>query len=237
MKRHWPSRSACALRRAGPWLPRGLRTARPHQTRTGHALALTALSPSPPGLLDPRGGYSATCQPDTLIAISDACHRHERLRLEYTNFQGRQSIKDVEPHSVVNFTLPGIWSLIPRPQTGVPIGWTACTLADPPARLPPREAPEGDVVTYLSHQLSARAWPHRATVTLHRSAAELADRIWPGMGVLPARRASCLLHIGADSLWALSWMITPSTPTSPSPIPQNWSSRSKSSPTVAPPRS
>jgi hypothetical protein len=76
-------------------------------------------------------------------------------------------------------------------------------------RFPPREAPEGDVVTYLSHQLSARAWPHRATVTLHRSAAELADRIWPGMGVLEAiDDASCLLHIGADSPWALSWMIT-----------------------------
>ena len=43
-------------------------------------------------------------EPDTLIAISDACHRHERLRFEYTNFQGRQSIKDVEPHSVVNFS-------------------------------------------------------------------------------------------------------------------------------------
>lgn len=76
-------------------------------------------------------------------------------------------------------------------------------------RFPPREVSEGDVVTYLSHQLSARAWPHRATVTLHRSAAELADRIWPGMGVLEAiDDASCLLHIGADSPWALSWMIT-----------------------------
>lgn len=150
-------------------------------------------------------------EPDTLIAISDACHRHERLRFEYTNFQRRQSIKDVEPHSVVNFnrrwylvawdTATADWRsyrvdrLHPRRPTG--------------PRFPPREAPEGDVVTYLSHQLSARAWRHRATVTLHRSAAELADRIWPGMGVLEAiDDASCLLHIGADSPWALSWMIT-----------------------------
>lgn len=150
-------------------------------------------------------------EPDTLIAISDACHRHERLRFEYANFQGRQSIKDVEPHSVVNFnrhwylvawdTATADWRsyrvdrLHPRRPTG--------------PRFPPREAPEGDVVTYLSHHLSARAWPHRATVTLHRSAAELADRIWPGMGVLEAiDDASCLLHIGADSPWALSWMIT-----------------------------
>jgi len=150
-------------------------------------------------------------EPDTLIAISDACHRHERLRFEYTNFQGLQSTKDVEPHSVVNFnrhwylvawdTATADWRsyrvdrLHPRRPTG--------------PRFSPREAPEGDVVTYLSHQLSARAWPHRATVTLHRSAAELADRIWPGMGVLEAiDEASCLLHIGADSPWALSWMIT-----------------------------
>jgi predicted DNA-binding transcriptional regulator YafY len=150
-------------------------------------------------------------EPDTLIAISDACHRHERLRFEYTNFKGRQSIKDVEPHSVVNFnrhwylvawdTATADWRsyrvdrLHPRRPTG--------------PRFPPRQAPEGDVVTYLSHQLSARAWPHRATVTLHRSAAELADRIWPGMGVLEAiDDASCLLHTGADSPWALSWMIT-----------------------------
>jgi len=150
-------------------------------------------------------------EPDTLIAISDACHRHEGLRFEYTNFQGRQSIKDVEPHSVVNFnrhwylvawdTATADWRTyrVDRLHPCRPIG----------PRFPPREAPEGDVVTYLSHQLSARAWPHRATVTLHRSAAELADRIWPGMGVLEAiDDASCLLHIGADSPLALSWMIT-----------------------------
>jgi hypothetical protein len=72
-----------------------------------------------------------------------------------------------------------------------------------------QHAPDGDVVTYLSHHLSVRAWPYRATVTLHRSAAELADRIWTGMGVLEAiDDASCLLHVGADTPWALSWVIT-----------------------------
>jgi biotin operon repressor BirA-like protein len=150
-------------------------------------------------------------EPDTLIAISDACHRHERLRFEYTNFHGRQSIKDVEPYSVVNFNRH--WYLVAwhpaaadwrsyrvdRLHPRIPTG----------PRFPPREAPDGDVVTYLSNQLSARAWPCRATVTLHRSAAELADRVWAGMGVLEAiDDASCLLHVGADSPWALSWMIT-----------------------------
>lgn len=150
-------------------------------------------------------------EPDTLIAISDACHRRERLRFEYTNFHGRQSIKDVEPHSVVNFNRH--WYLVAWDVAAA--DWRSYRVdrlhARTPTgpRFPPREAPEGDVVTYLSNQLSARAWPYRATVTLHRSAAELADRIWTGMGVLEAiDDASCLLHVGADSPWALSWMIT-----------------------------
>jgi predicted DNA-binding transcriptional regulator YafY len=150
-------------------------------------------------------------EPDTLIAISDACHRHERLRFEYTNLQGRQSIKDVEPHSVVNFNRH--WYLVAWDAAAA--DWRSYRVDRLQPRIPtgprfaPREAPEGDVVTYLSKQLSARAWPYRATITLHRSAAELADRIWTGMGVLEAiDDASCLLHVGADSPWALSWMIT-----------------------------
>ncbi|GAB4585996.1 helix-turn-helix transcriptional regulator [Nocardia sp. IFM 10818] len=150
-------------------------------------------------------------EPEALIAISDACNRHERLRFDYTNYQGRQSIKEVEPQALVNFNRH--WYLVAwdvraedwrsyrvdRLNPRIPTG----------PRFPPREPPEGDVVVYLSNQLSSTAWPHRATVVLHRSAAELSERIWPGMGVLEAiDDASCLLHLGADSPWALSWMIT-----------------------------
>ncbi|MFC5186910.1 helix-turn-helix transcriptional regulator [Actinomadura harenae] len=150
-------------------------------------------------------------EPDTLIAISDACHRHERLRFEYTNFHGRESVKDVEPHSLVNFNRH--WYLVAWDTAAT--DWRSYrvdrlhVLTPNGPRFPPREAPEGDVVTYLSNQLSVWAWPYRATVTLHRSAAELADRIWTGKGVLEAvDDGSCLLHVGADSPWALSWMIT-----------------------------
>jgi hypothetical protein len=76
-------------------------------------------------------------------------------------------------------------------------------------RFAPREPPDGDVATYLSYQLSSRTWPFQATVTLHESAEAVADRIWPGMGVVVAvddRR--CLLHLGADTPQALVWMIT-----------------------------
>ncbi|MFD0000199.1 helix-turn-helix transcriptional regulator [Nocardia sp. NPDC127526] len=150
-------------------------------------------------------------EPDALIAISDACNRHERLRFDYTNYQGRQSIKEVEPHALVNFNRHWYlvaWEVKARDWRSYRVDRLTPRIPTGP-RFPPREPPEGDVVAYLSNQLSSNAWPHRATVVLHRSAAELSERIWPGMGVLEALDdASCLLHLGADSPWALSWMIT-----------------------------
>ncbi|MBF6328135.1 helix-turn-helix transcriptional regulator [Nocardia transvalensis] len=157
------------------------------------------------------GGTAPRVDPDVLIAIADSCHRRERLRFDYTDHRGHVSIRDTEPFAAVNFSRHwylvawdvdrGDWRsfrvdrLRPRRPTG--------------PRFTPRELPGGDVVAYLSNRLSSEAWSWRATVVLHRSAAELAERIWPGMGVLEAvDDASCLLHLGADSPWALVWMIT-----------------------------
>ncbi len=157
------------------------------------------------------GGTAPRVDPEVLIAISEACDRRERLRFDYTDHGGRQSVRDTEPMAVVNFSRH--WYLVAwdvaredwrsfrvdRLRPKIPTG----------PRFTPRELPGGDVVDYLSNRLSDEAWSWRATVTLHRPAAELAETIWPGMGVLEAVDDShCLLHIGADSPWALSWMIT-----------------------------
>jgi predicted DNA-binding transcriptional regulator YafY len=84
---------------------------------------------------------------------------------------------------------------------------TPSTPAGP--RFAPREPPDGDVAIYLSQQLSSRTWPFQATVTLHESAEAVADRVWPGMGVVEAiDDRNCLLHVGADTPSALVWMIT-----------------------------
>ncbi|WP_461066402.1 helix-turn-helix transcriptional regulator [Streptomyces pseudoechinosporeus] len=149
--------------------------------------------------------------PDVLMAVAEACRRHEWLRFDYTDARGKGGIRSVEPHSLVSFgrhwylvawdTDRADWRtfrvdrLTPRTPTG--------------PRFTPREVPHGDVATYLAHQLSAQAWPFRATVTLHESAAAVADRVWPGMGVLePVDDHSCLLHLGADNPRDLAWMIT-----------------------------
>ncbi|MER5224686.1 helix-turn-helix transcriptional regulator [Streptomyces flaveus] len=149
--------------------------------------------------------------PDTLMAIAEACRRHERLRFDYTGPGRGHSVRTAEPHSLVSFgrhwylvawdTDRADWRtfrvdrLTPRTPTG--------------PRFTPRELPDGDVATYLAHQLSSRTWPVRATITLHESAEAVADRVWPGMGVIePVDDHSCLLHLGADTPRDLAWMIT-----------------------------
>lgn len=157
------------------------------------------------------GGTGPAVSPDTLMAIADACRRHERLRLDYTSPRGGATVRSVEPHSLVSFgrhwylvawdTDRDDWRtfrvdrLTPRTPNG--------------PRFTPRPPPEGCVATYLAHRLSSGAWPVRATVTLHESAEAVADRVWPGMGTVQAvDDHSCLLHIGADTPSALVWMIT-----------------------------
>lgn len=147
----------------------------------------------------------------TLMAVAEACRRNERLRFDYTRHDGSETVRTVEPHSLVSFNRR--WYLVAwdidrddwrsfrvdrlRPRT--PTG----------PRFTPRPAPDGDVGAYLSRTLSDSGWPYRAVVRLHASAEELADRIWAPMGVLePVDEHSCLMHVGADSPWALSWMIT-----------------------------
>lgn len=149
--------------------------------------------------------------PDTLIAVADACRRHEQLHFDYTSGCGRGSVRRVEPYNLVSLgwhwylvawdTDRGDWRtfrvdrLSPRTPTGL--------------RFTPRPPPDGDVATYLSHQLSSRTWPYQATVTLHEPAEAVAGRVWPGMGVLEAvDDVTCLLHLGADTPPNLAWMIT-----------------------------
>ncbi|HLT60459.1 MAG TPA: WYL domain-containing protein [Microlunatus sp.] len=148
---------------------------------------------------------------DVLMAVAEACRRHEQLRFDYTGHAGSTSRRTVEPHSLVSFQRR--WYLVAwdldrddwrsfrvdrlRPRT--PTG----------PRFTPRPAPDGDVGAYLARRLSSDSWPYRAVVLLHGSADELAERVWPGTGVLePVDERSCRLHVGADSPWALSWMIT-----------------------------
>ncbi|SCG43070.1 helix-turn-helix transcriptional regulator [Micromonospora halophytica] len=152
-----------------------------------------------------------TVDPDVLTAISDACHRREQLRFDYTDHHGDRSTRLVEPHTLVSWGRH--WYLIAwdpdrddwrsfrvdrlRPWT--PTG----------PRFTRRDPPGGDAAAYLARQLSVGPWAVRATVTVPEPATLVAGRLWPGMGAVEAVDAtSCLLHLGADTPADLAWMVT-----------------------------
>ncbi|WP_329086259.1 MULTISPECIES: helix-turn-helix transcriptional regulator [unclassified Streptosporangium] len=157
------------------------------------------------------GGTGPTVSSDTLMVIAEACRRHERLRFDYTSPRGGGTVRCVEPHSLVSFGRH--WYLVAW-DTGRD-DWRTFRVDRLTPRVPtgprfaPRPPPGGDVAAYLSHRLSSQTWPCRATITLHASAEAVADRVWPGMGVVEAvDDRSCLLHVGAETPSALVWMIT-----------------------------
>jgi hypothetical protein len=63
----------------------------------------------------------------------------------------------------------------------------------------------------VSSRVSAAAWRYRASVTVHASAAHVADRITPAAGIVEAVDAPgtrggerCVLHTGADTVETLA---------------------------------
>ncbi|PZG02699.1 helix-turn-helix transcriptional regulator [Micromonospora deserti] len=149
--------------------------------------------------------------PDVLLTISEAKGRRERLRFDYTSHHGTETVRDVEPHTLVNWgrhwylvawdTGRDNWRTfrVDRLRTRTPTG----------PRFAPRDPPDGDVTAYLSRQLSTGPWSVRASVTLHQPAERVADLVWPGMGAVePVDDRTCLLHLGAESPAALAWMVT-----------------------------
>ncbi|MFG2335682.1 helix-turn-helix transcriptional regulator [Streptomyces yangpuensis] len=185
-----------ALTKLEQVLPSRLR----HRVTTLHAATVRAgAAPAP------------KVSPDTLLVIAEACRRQERLRFDYTSPRLGPSVRSVEPHSLVSFDRH--WYLVAWDTDRD--GWRTFrvdrlvprTPAGP--RFTPRTLPGDDAAAYLARRLSAQTWPFQATVTLHESAAAVADRVWPGMGVVePVDDHSCVLHLGADSCRDLAWMIT-----------------------------
>ncbi|MBF6213389.1 WYL domain-containing protein [Nocardia puris] len=170
-----------------------------HRVRTLRAATVRVSAPA------------ATVEPDTLMAVADACQRREGLRFDYRSHHGSSTIRKVEPHSLVHFSR--YWYLIAWDVERA--DWRTFRVDRLTPRIPtgprftPRELPGGDPAAYLSMQLSSRAWPFRAAVLVHAPIEEARTRLWPGMGVVEAvDDRTCRLHVGADTPEALSWMVT-----------------------------
>lgn len=156
----------------------------------------------------PLASGGPTVDPGTLTTVAAACRGHERLRFDYQDHDGTESVRAVEPHRLVHtgrrwyllawdldradWRTFRVDRLAPRTPTG--------------PRFTPREPPAADLAAYTSYAISTGVYRYRATVTVYAPAEAVAERVPPTTGVVEAvDAASCTLYVGADDLDGMAW--------------------------------
>ncbi|WTW93052.1 YafY family transcriptional regulator [Streptomycetaceae bacterium NBC_01309] len=139
---------------------------------------------------------------EVLTTIAAACRDHERLRFDYRDHSGAETLRNVEPYRMVNWgrrwylvawdTQRDDWRIFrvdrvsPRSPTG--------------PRFTPRDLPAEDIAEYVSACVAAAPWRTRVRVTVKAPAAEIAARV-PGFAgsVEPLDDETCVFSTGADN--------------------------------------
>jgi predicted DNA-binding transcriptional regulator YafY len=145
---------------------------------------------------------------DVLSAVGAACRDHQCLRFDYRGHDATESLRRTEPHALV--TWGSRWYLVAwdcdredwrtfridrlRPKTPAGPRFTPRTLPGQPASLVARGI--------------AQMWPYQATVRLHTPATSDAAQAVATYGrIEPVDDQTCLLHIGADTPRALTFLL------------------------------
>ncbi|MGI5241725.1 helix-turn-helix transcriptional regulator [Dactylosporangium sp. CA-139066] len=180
--------------------------------------ALTKLERTLPGRLRPRvdalksatvsaAGGGPAVDLDTLTRIASAAHGHERLRLRYAAHDGQETVRDVEPQTLVYTGRR--WYLLAwdterhdwrtfRADRITPLP------SDAPARFVPREPPGGDAVAHVLRGVTQAPFRYRVRVRFAAPAAVIAERSTPTSGRITDLGADgCELATGTDSLYDL----------------------------------
>ncbi len=150
----------------------------------------------------PLSAGGPTVDSDTLTAIAAACRDHLRLRFDYSDSGGTETVRTSEPHRLV-YT-GRLWYLIgydvdrqdwrtfrvdrlhPRTPTG--------------PRFVPRDPPE-DAAAFLSQAVGSAPYRYQARILMHAPIEVVAEHASPTAGRLEAvDEHSCILHTGSNSL-------------------------------------
>jgi predicted DNA-binding transcriptional regulator YafY len=147
----------------------------------------------------PDGVPAADAQ--TLATIAAACRDHERLRFDYQTHDLNPSTRTVEPHRLAY--LNRRWYLVAW-DVGKEDWRTfrADRVELEPAtgrRFVPRELPEGDLATHLSHGVGQATWKYRARVKVHAPAGVVAARLPAAIPVEPVDDHTCVVDVGSDT--------------------------------------
>jgi len=150
----------------------------------------------------PLTGGGPTVDPDTLTAIAAACRDHQRLRFDYRDHDGAETVRTTEPHRLVytgrrwyliafdtdrqDWRTYRVDRLRPRTPTG--------------PRFVPRDPP-ADAAAYVSQAVASAPYRYQAKLLMHAPAEVVAERSSPTAGRLePIDEHTCVLHTGSNSL-------------------------------------
>lgn len=129
--------------------------------------------------------------PELLTVVAAACRDHEPLRFDYTDRNGVDARREVEPHAVAN--IGRRWYLLAWDRRRD--DWRTFRLdrmSRPwPGGAPftPREIPGGDAAGYIATHRSSGGPVYEADVTVHMPAHELAGRdVWGAIEPIDATR-------------------------------------------------
>jgi predicted DNA-binding transcriptional regulator YafY len=151
----------------------------------------------------PLASGGPTVDAGTLTVLAAACRDHDRVRFDYQDRDGTESVRAVEPHRLVHtgrrwylvawdvdrsdWRTFRVDRLAPRVPTG--------------PRFAPREPPAADLAAYTSYAISTAVYRYRATLVVHAPAAAVADRIPPTAGLVEAiDERTSRLYAGANDL-------------------------------------
>jgi predicted DNA-binding transcriptional regulator YafY len=147
-----------------------------------------------------------TVDADTLTVIATACRDHQRLRFDYRDHDGAESVRTSEPYRLA--CTARRWYLIaydvdrqdwrtfrvdrlrPRSPTG--------------PRFTPREPPR-DAAGYVSQAISSAPYRYQARILVRAPVEVVAERSSPTTGRLErVDEHSCVLHTGSNWLEAIA---------------------------------
>jgi predicted DNA-binding transcriptional regulator YafY len=142
-----------------------------------------------------------------LATIAGACRDSEKLRFKYESRDGSATLRDVEPHRLVHTGRRwylAAWDLERGDWRTFRVDRIASKLKTG-SRFTPRPAPGGDFAAYVTRSVAYAPYPVRATIRMRASAAQVAEKLPPAVGILESvDEHTTVLHTGAYSLDGLS---------------------------------
>ena len=154
----------------------------------------------------PVPGAGPAVDADVLSALATACRDRLGVRFDYTMLNGRESVREVEPHRLAHTR--GRWYLLAwdlgRDDWRTFRADRIRLRTAGGRRFAPRPLPAQDVAAYIEANLGSAMWRYRARVTVHAPAAQIAGRVPPAVEVTPVDEHRCQITAGSDTIGMLA---------------------------------